>query len=130
MTCHISSEKLNNPLLRELLGRLTDFFQSIHTNFYIIGATARDIILTVIHEQEIKRSTADLDIIIAISDWNQFDAISASLCQLTDFEKSKELKQRFIYKGIYLIDIVPFGKDVLDALLVLLNEFREIWKDI
>jgi Uncharacterized protein conserved in bacteria len=109
MSCHISSEKLNNPLLKELLSKLTSYFSSIHSDFYVIGATARDIILTAIHEQEVKRSTSDLDIAIAIPDWAQFDSISTGLCQIDGFEKSKEQRQRFIYNRFYLLDIVPFG---------------------
>ena len=109
MSCHISSEKLNNPLLKELLSKLTSYFSSIHSDFYVIGATARDIILTAIHEQEVKRSTSDLDIAIAIPDWAQFEAISTGLCQIDGFEKSKEQRQRFIYNRFYLLDIVPFG---------------------
>jgi predicted nucleotidyltransferase len=114
MSCNISSEKLNNLLLKELLRRLTEYFQSIHSEFYVIGATARDIILTAIHGQETKRSTMDLDITIAISDWSQFDTISTGLCQLSDFEKSTRQKQRFTYKNIYSVDIVPFGEIATD----------------
>ena len=109
MSCHISSEKLNNPLLKELLSKLTSYFSSIHSDFYVIGATARDIILTAIHEQEVKRSTSDLEIAIAILDWAQFESISTGLCQIDGFEKSKEQRQRFIYNRFYLLDIVPFG---------------------
>jgi predicted nucleotidyltransferase len=114
MSCNISSERLNNPLLKDILERLTEYFQSIHSEFYIIGATARDIILTAIHGQETKRSTMDLDITIAISDWSQFEIISNGLCQLPDFEKSKGQKQRFTYRNIYSLDIVPFGKIATD----------------
>ena len=109
MSCHISSEKLNSPLLKELLSKLTSYFSSIHSDFYVIGATARDIILTAVHEQEVKRSTSDLDIAIAIPDWAQFESISIGLCQIDGFEKSKEQQQRFIYNKVYLLDIVPFG---------------------
>ena len=109
MSCQISSEKLNNPLLKELLSKLTNYFSSIHSDFYIIGATTRDIILTAVHEQEVKRSTSDLDIAIAIPDWAQFEAISTGLCQIDGFEKSKKQRQRFIYNKVYLLDIVPFG---------------------
>ena len=109
MSCHISSEKLNNPLLKELLSKLTSYFSSVHSDFYVIGAAARDIILTAVHEQEGKRSTSDLDIAIAIPDWAQFESISIGLCQIDGFEKSKEQRQRFIYNKVYLLDIVPFG---------------------
>ena len=45
MNFQISSEKIDNPFLIELLKKLTDCFGKIGLPFYIIGATARDIIL-------------------------------------------------------------------------------------
>jgi len=109
MNCHISSDKLNNPLLKELLAALTSYFKSVKLDYYVIGATARDIVLTAIHEQEAKRSTVDLDIAIAIPNWKDFESIEEGLCQIEEFEKSKNQRQRFIYKAVYLLDIVPFG---------------------
>lgn len=106
----ISSENLNNPLLKDLLKKLTNFFDSIHVGFYVIGATARDIILSNLYDLIPDRKTADLDIAIAISDWGQFQFIEEMLPQKEGFEKSRRQKQRFIYNGVYVIDIVPFGK--------------------
>ncbi|MBF0649235.1 nucleotidyl transferase AbiEii/AbiGii toxin family protein [Dysgonomonas sp. GY75] len=109
MSYNISSENLNNPLLKDLLKELNDFFGNINVDFYVIGATARDIILSNLHDLVPERKTNDLDIAIAISDWNQFQSIEKNLPKKEGFTKSKEQKQRFIYKGFYVIDIVPFG---------------------
>jgi predicted nucleotidyltransferase len=109
MNCHISSDKLNNPLLKELLAVLTSYFSSVKSEYYVIGATARDIVLTAIYEQDAKRSAADLDIAIAIPNWENFESIEKGLCQIKEFKKDETQRQRFIYKDIYLLDIVPFG---------------------
>lgn len=109
MSYNISSERLNNPLLKDLLKELNRFFSVINVDFYVIGATARDIILSNLHHLVSDRKTDDLDIAIAISDWEQFQSIEENLPKREQFAKSKEQKQRFIYKGIYAIDIVPFG---------------------
>lgn len=109
MSYNISSKNLNNPLLKDLLKDLSSFFGSINVDFYVIGATSRDIILSNLHDLVPERKTDDLDIAIAISDWNQFRSIEENLPKIEGFEKSKELKQRFIYNGIYVVDIVPFG---------------------
>jgi predicted nucleotidyltransferase len=109
MSYNISSDSLNNPLLKDLLRELNSFFGSINVDFYVIGATARDIILSNLHDLLPERKTMDLDIAIAISDWNQFQSIEESLPKKEGFEKNKEQKQRFIYEGIYVLDIVPFG---------------------
>ena len=110
MSCNISGEDLNNPLLKELLQKLADYFQSIGSDFYIIGATARDIILSGIHKQAPARRTADLDIAIAIKDWDKFKQISEELCKINGFSKDPEQTQRFKFRNIYEVDIVPFGE--------------------
>jgi len=110
MSCNISSKKLHVPLLKILLKKLNDYFQSIDSEFYVIGATARDIILTAIHNQSSARRTADLDIAIAINDWDKFKQISIELCEIDDFTKDKNQKQRFKFQNVYNIDIVPFGE--------------------
>jgi len=110
MSCNISSEGLNNPLLKELLQKLTDYFQSIGSDFYVIGASARDIILSGIHNQTSARRTTDLDIAIAIKDWDKFEQISKGLCEIEGFHKSTKQKQLFLYKLIFKLDIVPFGE--------------------
>ena len=109
MNYNISSENLNNPLLKDLLKELISFFGGINVDFYVIGATARDIILSNLHDLTPERKTVDLDIAIAINDWSQFQSIEENLPKKVGFEKNKEQKQRFIYKGVYIIDIVPFG---------------------
>ncbi len=110
MSCNISGEDLNNPLLKELLRRLTDYFQSIGSDFYVIGATARDIILSGIHNQTPARRTVDLDIAIAIKDWDKFEQISKELCEIDGFSKNTKQTQRFLFQNVYVIDIVPFGE--------------------
>lgn len=109
MNYNISSDNLNNPLLKDLLKELSGFFCGINVDFYVIGATARDIILSNLHDLIPERKTDDLDIAIAITDWSQFQSIEENLPKVKGFAKSKDQKQRFIYKEVYVIDIVPFG---------------------
>jgi predicted nucleotidyltransferase len=109
MSYNISSDQLSNPLLKELLQVLTDFFRSEGSEFYVIGATARDIVMAGIHTHYSGRKTVDLDIAIAIPDWNKYEELTVNLCKKQGFIKSPDQKQRFLYKNFYLIDIVPFG---------------------
>lgn len=110
MSYNISSESFNNPVLSELLEKLTSFFDSIGSEFYVIGATARDIIISGIHNQPPRRKTMDLDIAIAIPDWNKFQEISDALEKVDGFHKSMEQTQRFWYRKYFMLDIVPFGE--------------------
>ena len=103
----ISSEKIGNPLLVELLRKLTDSFNKMDREFYVIGATARDIIIQQLLDTESRRRTRDLDIAIAIPDWNTFEQVKQNLIA-DGFEKSMDMQQRFYY-GEYELDIVPYG---------------------
>jgi predicted nucleotidyltransferase len=110
MSYNISSESFKNPLLKEILEKLTEYFSSIDSEFYVIGATARDIIFSGIHNQIPARTTDDLDIAITIPDWSEFDEIVEGLCKIEGFVKSKEQKQRVLFKGVFKLDILPFGE--------------------
>ena len=107
MDLTISSEKIGNPLLLELLRKLTDSFNKMGREFYVIGETARDIIMQQLLDTESRRRTKDLDIAIAIPDWETFEQVKQSLIA-DGFEKSSDMQQRFFY-GDYELDIVPYG---------------------
>lgn len=106
MNLEISSKKIGNPLLVELLGKLTDCFEKLGRSFYVIGATSRDLIMRQLANVSAQRRTKDLDIAIAIPDWGKFEEISQLLIS-EGFTKSKD-KQRFYWKD-YELDIVPYG---------------------
>ena len=107
MDLTISSEKIGNPLLVELLRKLTDSFSKMDKEFYVIGATARDSIMQQLLDTASRRRTRDLDIAIAIPDWDTFEQVKQSLIA-DGFEKSRDMQQRFYY-GEYELDIVPYG---------------------
>jgi predicted nucleotidyltransferase len=103
----ITSDSLQNPLLSELLHKLADSFGRVGTEFYVIGATARDIILRQLAGTTSGRKTRDLDIAIAIPRWEVFGEIQKQLVA-DGFEKSRDMYQRFYYKD-YELDVVPYG---------------------
>lgn len=107
MDLTISSEKIGNPLLLELLRKLTNSFNKMGREFYVIGATARDIVMQQLLDTESRRRTRDLDIAIAIPDWDTFEQVKQKLIA-DGFEKSMDMQQRFFY-GDYELDIVPYG---------------------
>lgn len=109
MTYNISSDKFHHPLLKALLEYLSITFQNDSLSFYVIGATARDIIMA-LHGAKSGRATLDLDIAIAISSWKRFKEIEAKLLIHPDIQKDHKQIQRFLYKNIFKFDIVPFGE--------------------
>ena len=109
MSYNISSNNFDNKYLKTLLRVLSEYFSTKGIGFYVIGATARDIVIKQLTGNESRRKTRDLDIAIAIDRWDLFDEISFDLASFEEFEKLPKVKQRFIYAGVYELDIVPFG---------------------
>lgn len=107
MSLNISSEKIDNPLLIDLLRQLNHTFSRIGNDFFVIGATARDIILQVLANTSARRKTRDLDIAIAVTGWDKYNEVCSALIE-DGFEKAKHQAQRF-YFGDYEVDIVPYG---------------------
>ena len=91
----------------DLLEKLSDSFRRMDHDFFIIGATARDIIMQQMLNTSSRRKTRDLDLAIAVPNWQEFDKIKNRLIA-DGFEKDKSKHQRFYY-GDYEIDVVPYG---------------------
>ncbi|MGC9342567.1 MAG: nucleotidyl transferase AbiEii/AbiGii toxin family protein [Bacteroidales bacterium] len=109
MSYSISSDKFQHPLLKPILTELTEYFKDQNIQFFVIGATARDIILS-IYDQKAIRLTKDLDIAIAISNWEDYKKVEEGLILLDNFEKDQRQRQRFTYKKDFVLDIVPYGE--------------------
>lgn len=117
MKASISKAELGNDLCYDTLLALHKVLSHYGVPVYVVGATARDITMKLIGEDEARRRTFDLDVAIAIPNWNMFDIIQEGLLN-NHFLKSTA-KQKFIYRGennfnCYEVDIVPFGDVAID----------------
>jgi len=108
MVFKLEIEKLQHPLLKPLLKELLPIFEELNVKFFVIGATARDIMMEV-HQKESGRRTQDLDIAIAINDWEKFKEIKNRILQLEHFEKDVRHIQKLRYKKFFEVDLVPYG---------------------
>src|SRR5690606_26682349 len=108
MSYNISSDKFTHPLLKPILTELSLYFKETGISFFVIGATARDIIME-LHDEKSGRLTYDLDIAITINDWSQWATVEAGILSLENFKKDEKQQQRFLYKDNFSLDIVPFG---------------------
>jgi predicted nucleotidyltransferase len=109
MSYNISSDKFQHPLLKPILKKITEYFSKENIRFFLIGATARDIIMQ-LHDEKPGRATYDLDIAISINNWDDYRKIEEGIVNIEGFEKDTTQKQRFIYQGVFILDIVPFGE--------------------
>lgn len=77
--------------------------------YFVVGATARDIILSYGHGIAIKRATVDIDLGVEVANWEEFHALKDGLAATGQFEPTRSA-QRLLYKRHLPIDIVPFGR--------------------
>ena len=91
-----------------ILIEIEEVSTSLDIPFFIVGATARDIILEHQFDINTRRATLDIDIGVFVSGWNQFNTLKNELIRTTKFISSQQ-KQRLIYNDNFPLDIIPFG---------------------
>ncbi len=101
------SNKLDNYTI-SLYELLTKTSEELGIEFFIIGATARDLILEYSYNIRPHRATADIDLGIKIDEWQQFIELKEALFATESFTKTKT-EHRICYRETHPIDIVPFG---------------------
>jgi len=101
------SGKINERTV-EVLEIVTNVAASLNIPFFVVGATARDIVLGHGFGVEIIRATVDIDLAVEVSDWDRYEKLKEGLMATGNFKSAKEA-QRGRYKDVLPIDIVPFG---------------------
>jgi predicted nucleotidyltransferase len=84
-------------------------YGSNRSPFFVVGATARDIILHYGFGLEIRRATQDIDVGVRLENWEEFGLISAKLIESGLFVQTREA-QRVYFKETFPVDILPFGR--------------------
>lgn len=121
-----------------MLRKVTELFGEISQEYFVIGATARDIVCSQLVGTISNRGTRDLDIAIAIPNWTAYEQIEDILIS-NGFTKDADMRQRFRY-GYYELDIVPYGdvanKDDMiiwppaETIAMSVKGFNEVLKDV
>ncbi|MBT8340289.1 MAG: hypothetical protein HKP58_03785 [Desulfatitalea sp.] len=91
-----------------LLSEIDAIAQNLKLAFFIVGATARDILLQHAHGIHTTRATLDVDIGVFVSDWEQFQTLKDTLVHTGKFSPTRQT-QRLRYDDELLLDIIPFG---------------------
>jgi predicted nucleotidyltransferase len=75
----------------------------------LIGAMARDVLLSFAHGVHVGRATADMDFAFALDSWADFAGLKDALVKDGAFTEDTHLAHRLIFAGRYRVDLVPFG---------------------
>ncbi|MBS3944743.1 MAG: nucleotidyl transferase AbiEii/AbiGii toxin family protein [Melioribacter sp.] len=97
-----------DPFTLEVLTLVSKITDTLKMDFFVIGATARDIIFNLVHGIKIQRGTNDIDFSVRVRNWKDYSKLTNAL-QENNFSPSKVI-HRFTYKSVPSIDIIPFGE--------------------
>jgi predicted nucleotidyltransferase len=88
--------------------------QELGVDYFVLGATARDIVLYGVFGIDPGRGTQDVDLAVAVSDWRQFEQVKAALVETTEFTAEQSTPHRLFrrderFKKAHPLDLLPFG---------------------
>lgn len=95
---------------KEILEALERGFSKFGIDFYLVGATARDVWMRGVHDKPPKRATSDIDFCIMIKDSYVFDELKNYLIEEEGFVPYKENAFVLIWKDKTQVDLIPFGE--------------------
>lgn len=103
---HNLSGKIS-PILVSILRQVEQATLARGIAFFIVGATARDLVLQHGHNIPVHRATLDLDLGVEVAGWDEFRRLKEALIATGRFVAARE-PQRLSYER-FVVDIIPYG---------------------
>ena len=97
-----------DPNVSKVLVQLDTTAKALGISYFVVGATARDIVFSALYNVPIVRATMDVDFGIRIKSWDQFDKVMSTLIGEYHYERVPNKLQR-LKNNETIIDLVPFG---------------------
>ena len=103
-----------DPVALAVLRQVDKILQELAVEYFVVGAIARDLLLTGVFGLGTGRATVDVDLGIVVDGWPQFEAIKSRLIATGVFSRDEKRAQRLYPrpnpKGVsYPLDLIPFG---------------------
>ncbi len=100
-----------DPLILEAIRKVDEVARRHETNYFLAGATAREVILRHVFGRPAGRRTLDIDFGIAVRDWEHFQTLKSALVEQAGFIVHASAHQRLIYPTTptVVVDLIPFG---------------------
>lgn len=93
-----------------ILRRLRSILEAEGRTYFLVGATARDVLLKHVFGIDTGRATRDVDFAIALESWEAFERIRQALIADGHFSQLPGTAiQRFYDDKHYPVDLIPFG---------------------
>ena len=100
-----------DPSAVRVLRSLDPIARAMDCAYFVAGATARDLILVNVHGLRPGRATLDIDLGIAVENWEQFAILRERLIGTGEFVADRRALQRLTYQtaGFSVpVDLIPF----------------------
>lgn len=100
-----------DPVVLEAIRKIDEIAHRHETAYFLAGATAREIMLRHVFGRPPGRRTLDVDLGIAVRDWDHFKLLKAALVEQASFQPHARMVQRITYpsKPAVIVDLIPFG---------------------
>lgn len=103
-----------NQVTRSVIREVKNAVTGLGLDIFLVGATARIILLENVFGLHTGRATHDIDFAFAVENWDQFQAIKDRLTSTSGFEEVRGEAQRLICKPAsvehrLVVDLLPFG---------------------
>ena len=100
-----------DPVVLEAIRKIDEVAHRHETAYFLAGATAREIMLRHVFGRPPGRRTLDVDLGIAVRDWDHFKLLKAALVEQAGFQPHARMVQRISYpsKPAVIVDLIPFG---------------------
>ncbi len=82
--------------------------ESLGIPFFVVGAMARELILSYGYNIKTIRATQDIDLGVQVSDWDEYQLLRKGLTGTGEFTPTREV-HRLVYGRDQRVDIIPFG---------------------
>jgi predicted nucleotidyltransferase len=110
----VSPERSVPTATLEVLRSVDRVTRELGVDYFVLGATARDIVLYGVFGVDPDRGTQDVDLAVAVRDWPQFEQVKAALVQTNEFAAEPSTPHRLFrrddrFKKAYPLDLLPFG---------------------
>ncbi|MDP2886359.1 MAG: nucleotidyl transferase AbiEii/AbiGii toxin family protein [Ignavibacteria bacterium] len=97
------------PRIVESIRLFDECARSSSIPFFLIGATARDLIFAAVFGIPTLRRTLDIDFAVRVKEWKQYERLTASLLQSGNLQRDRKIAHRFTHTNGTIIDVIPFG---------------------
>ena len=108
------SDRPIDPISLRVIRAVTTVANEQGLETFMVGATARIILLEHVFGLPSSRATRDIDFAFAVESWEQFHELRQHLASLASFTQLERVAQRLTFKpeGLdhsYVVDLIPFG---------------------